>query len=77
MRERLTLNQAYSNNAKIFPAWFLWFGIAMSAIFVLAGCFLVLKTDKAVIGSASIGFFGLCLAAYLKMSVARKSGDSK
>lgn len=71
--EKLTINQAYSNNAKIFPLWFLWSGAVVSAIFVLAGVFIILKSEKVLVGASSIALFGLCLAAYLKMLLARKS----
>ena len=71
--EKLTFGQAYSNSSKVFPSAFLWFGAIFSALFVLAGILMMWKTDKTWQGALGALFFGLCLAAYVKMLMARKS----
>jgi hypothetical protein len=72
--ERLTYREAMSASAAAHGAVSLWLLAALSAVFVVAGLFLLLATEATLIGLLCVVFFGGCLGVVVWMLVMRWRG---
>jgi hypothetical protein len=72
--ERLTYREAMSASATAHGAVSLWLLAALSAVFVVAGLFLLLATDATLVGVLCVLFFGACLGVFVWMLAVRRRG---
>jgi hypothetical protein len=70
--ERLTYREAMSASAAAHGAVSLWLLVALSALFVVGGLFVLLATDATLVGLLCVVFFGGCLGVFVWMLVVRR-----
>ena len=69
--ERMTYREAMSASAAAHGAVTLWLLIAVGALFVAGGLFILLATDATLVGLLVTIFFGACLGVFIWMLIAR------
>jgi hypothetical protein len=72
--ERLTYREVMSASAAAHGSVSLWLLVAISAVFVIGGLFILLATDATLVGLMCVVFFGGCLGVFVWMLVVRERG---
>ena len=72
--ERLTYREAMAASASAHGAVSLWLLVAVSALLVAMGLFVLLGTDATLIGLLCVLFFGACLGVFVWMLFVRRRG---
>jgi hypothetical protein len=70
--ERMTYREALSASAAAHGALSLWLLVALSAVFVIGGLFLLLATEATLVGLLCVVFFGGCLGVFVWMLAVRQ-----
>jgi hypothetical protein len=70
--ERMTYREALSASAAAHGALSLWLLVALSAVFVIGGLFLLLATEATLVGLLCVVFFGGCLGVFVWMLIVRR-----